>query len=328
MDKQMPEIKKNYVQFIYNGAADRVYIVGDFNNWKKEPLFQLQENKWVIEKEFPLNARFDYKFLVDGKLILDPLNPNKTEGGFGFNSELRMPHFHYPKATEYHQDIPHGIIKKYTINDTDYFNYKRDIYLYIPYGVKRKKLPLIIFQDGLEYILFGAAKNTMDYLIYRKEIPPICGLFVDIRKVNRVKEYSFNSKYSNLIMSIIEDIAEREKLKFTEKYLSGVSLGGFASVVLLMKYPDVFKGAISQSGAFHFRKNTDFESLNGKIIYMDNGRYETKVNNSLNIAQLNKIYKKKFIENGATVIYKKWNDGHSWGNWKAHLPQALKMLLK
>ncbi len=325
-DEQMPEIRKNRVRFIYKGAADRVYIVGDFNNWEKEPLFQLQGDKWIIDKKFPLNARFDYKFLVDGKLILDPLNPNKTEGGFGFNSELRMPRFHYPDAIKYHQDILYGTIKKHTINDTNYFNYKRDVYLYIPYGVEQKRLPLLIFQDGLEYVLFGTAKNTLDYLIYKKEIPAVYALFVDIRRSNRVKEYSFKSRYGNLLISIMEDIAKREKLKFTEKYLSGVSLGGFVSIALLMKYPDVFSGAVSQSGVFRFRKDADFGNLKEKIIYMDNGRYETEVDNSLDIVHLNKVYRKKFVENGANVIYKKWNDGHSWGNWKAHLPKALKAL--
>jgi enterochelin esterase family protein len=324
MENKIPEIKNNCVKFIYNGAAKKVSIVGDFNNWKKEPLFQIKENEWAITKEFPLNARFDYKFVVDKEELLDPLNPNKTEGGFGFSSELHMPRFHYPTATKFQENIPHGTVKKYTIASNKYCDYKRDIYLYKPHKTTNKKSPLLIFQDGLEYIIFGAAQNTLDYLMHKEEIPGTYALFVDIRKENRPKEYSLNSCYGEFLIDTIQLAEKKANMKFGKKYLIGASLGGFVSVALLLKHPDIFNGVISQSGVFPFEKETDFGNLDKKIIYMDSGKYETEVNSSLNILNLNKKYKQKFKKSGAAVFYKEWNDGHSWGNWKAHLPSALK----
>ncbi|MEA3314123.1 MAG: alpha/beta hydrolase-fold protein [Caldisericota bacterium] len=326
MENKVPEIKNNCVKFIYNGTAKKVSIIGDFNSWQKEPLFQVKENEWAITKQFPSNARFDYKFIVNEEEILDPLNPNKTEGGFGFNSELQMPHFHYPIAIKLHQNIPHGTIKKYTVNSNNYCNYKRDVYLYKPYKSPHKKSPLLIFQDGLEYIIFGSARNTLDYLIHKEKIPDTYALFVDIRKENRSKEYSPNSCYGKFLVETIQFAEKKANIKFDKKYLVGTSLGGFVSVALLLEHPDLFNGAISQSGVFLFKKETDFGNLNKKIIYMDSGKYETKATSSLNILNLNKKYRQEFKKSGATVSYKKWNDGHSWGNWKTHLPLALKYI--
>jgi enterochelin esterase-like enzyme len=324
----MVEIKGNSVRFIYKGEAETVCIRGDFNNWQKEKMHKKGANEWEIIKRFPLNARFDYKFVIDNEDVLDTENPFVNEGGFGFNSELRMPNFHYPKAVFFHKNIEHGEMVKAGLTDKTYFKYKRDIYVYIPHHSAHVNRA-IVFQDGLEYILFGAAKNTLDYLIYAGKIPPIIGIFVDIRKDRRIKEYSAHSKYHEfLVRQVIPYIESKKHTKFTEIYIAGVSLGGYVSIDTVMKHPDIFNGAISQSGALLFNENDDFANLKGKTIYMDCGKFETQVDESMDIVFTNKFFSKKFKKSGASVALKIWNDGHSWGNWKAHLPQALETLFR
>ncbi len=324
----MIKIEKNKIRFIYKGAAESVFLIGGFNSWRKERLSQDSETEWVLEKTFPQNARFDYKFIVDGKEIIDADNPLKNEGGFGFNSEIQMPLFHYPKATKFFRNIIHGEIRKCTIKDSLYFKYPRDIYIYIPYKPK-SNMPVIFFQDGLEYILFGAAKNTLDYLIYKKEIPKLTAVFLDIRKDSRIKEYSSYSRYSEFLAELVIPFIEKKSgLKLGKKYAAGASLGGFVAVDALMKYPKIFAGALSQSGALLFPEDSSFESLEGKRIYMDTGRYETDTDISMDIFYTNKFFAKQFKKVGANVTFKKWNDGHSWGNWRAHLPFALKSLFE
>ncbi len=322
----MIEIEKDKARFIYKGSMENVFLTGDFNNWHKERMIQISENDWMLEKTFPQNARFDYKFIADGNEVLDTNNPFRSEGGFGFSSELRMPRFHYPASTKFYKDIPHGEIRKCMINDSLYFKYKRDFYLYLPYKTENR-LPVIVFQDGLEYILFGAAKNTLDYLIYKKEIPKIAAIFIDIRKENRMKEYSAHSKYSEFLAELaIPYMEKRSGIKFSEKYAAGASLGGFVSIDALIKYPNIFNGALSQSGALLFPEDASFIPLKKKRLYLDTGKYETHTDISMNISYTNAFFARKFKKAGADVIFKKWNDGHSWGNWKAHLPIALKSL--
>ncbi len=323
----MVEINGRKAVFVYRGEAEEVFLKGNFNNFQPEKMLRKSENVWILEKEFPLNARFDYKFVVDGEEILDAENPFRSEGGFGFNSELRMPHFHYPIATAYHKDIRHGRIAKYSISDKIYFKYKRDIYIYIPHFTVKEKTA-VIFQDGLEYILFGAAKNTLDYLIHTKRIPPVYGIFVDVRKNRRLKEYSDFSRYDELILERVIPFCEKMLgFKFSKRFAAGVSLGGFVSISILLKNPSAFQGAISQSGVLLFNEEGDFSPLSGKKIYLDAGRYETRLDMSMNIVYTNRYFAKVFSQFGADVIFKLWNDGHSWGNWKAHLPFALEKML-
>jgi hypothetical protein len=68
----LPDFK--FVRFEINIKADDVYVIGDFNKWKHINNLTLKKNIW--ETEIPLvSGRYRYLFLVDGKEILDPMNP-------------------------------------------------------------------------------------------------------------------------------------------------------------------------------------------------------------------------------------------------------------
>lgn len=73
-DMKLPEFK--FVKFKININAKQVFIVGDFNKWSAiNPLSDKGNNTWEIE--IPLvKGKYKYLFLVDGKEILDPLNPD------------------------------------------------------------------------------------------------------------------------------------------------------------------------------------------------------------------------------------------------------------
>lgn len=74
-DLKLPDLK--FVKFsVEINSAKNVYIIGDFNEWKKNrELKKVFSKKWEIE--IPLvKGKYRYLFVVDGKEILDPLNPN------------------------------------------------------------------------------------------------------------------------------------------------------------------------------------------------------------------------------------------------------------
>ncbi|MBN2372954.1 AAA family ATPase [bacterium] len=90
-DKKIASPKKleNGVLFkIYSPQASNVFLAGDFNGWKpeREPLFDIKgDGVWqrIVDLE---PGRHQYKFVVDGKWIKDPENPDILEGPFGENS--------------------------------------------------------------------------------------------------------------------------------------------------------------------------------------------------------------------------------------------------
>ena len=97
-----PLLEKDcFAHFLYRGEAGSVAIPCDANEWS--PIdFPMQRvpatNLWYFTRRFEPDARLDYKLLINGSdWILDPCNPHRIEGGYGLNSELRMPKYSLPQ---------------------------------------------------------------------------------------------------------------------------------------------------------------------------------------------------------------------------------------
>jgi cyclomaltodextrinase / maltogenic alpha-amylase / neopullulanase len=81
--------------FLYKPPVrvEKILVTGSFNNWNKEKdqLINTKGNG-VYELTLPLDpGNYIYKFIVDGKTMLDPANPEKAPSGFDdFNSVLRI----------------------------------------------------------------------------------------------------------------------------------------------------------------------------------------------------------------------------------------------
>jgi hypothetical protein len=82
-----PELLDGGVRFsVYSTDAEKIAIVGSFNNWSKSVDFlSRSDEKGVWEITLPLSAgRYEYKFVIDGKKwIPDPGNINTVNDGFG-----------------------------------------------------------------------------------------------------------------------------------------------------------------------------------------------------------------------------------------------------
>lgn len=96
----IPFLEDSTANFIYLGTPNSVSVPGDFNGWSTTtwPMMQLsQTNFWYRSEFFEVDARLDYKFVLNGSnWILDPENPHICQGGFGPNSELSMPMYIQP----------------------------------------------------------------------------------------------------------------------------------------------------------------------------------------------------------------------------------------
>ncbi len=78
--------KSVLVRFTLNSPSARyVYVVGDFNNWALDDTSRLdpdRQGQW--QKSYTLKpGKYRYKFVVDGRWIHDPDNPQKEDNIFG-----------------------------------------------------------------------------------------------------------------------------------------------------------------------------------------------------------------------------------------------------
>lgn len=79
-----PKATPNGVEFsIYAPYAESVFVAGDFNNWNTSQLPLKKDELGVWKRVVYLPpGRYEYKFVVDGEYVSDPMNPT-TAGPYG-----------------------------------------------------------------------------------------------------------------------------------------------------------------------------------------------------------------------------------------------------
>ena len=95
--KSSEKTNREKVVFAIEAAdAKEVYLLGDFNDWnpKKHPMKREGHNKWVASVNLS-RGQYEYKFLVDGQWVEDPLNDQVCRNCFGthnnvFNVSLKV----------------------------------------------------------------------------------------------------------------------------------------------------------------------------------------------------------------------------------------------
>jgi len=318
------------VHFIFRGNASRVNVAGDANNWdaNASSLARLSTtNLWYRTDTFETDARLDYKFVVNGTTwLLDSRNKYTCTGGFGPNSELRMPAYVPPPEIVYNANIPHGLLWDTTFFSTNLGNSRR-IRVYTPpgYSSSQNRYPSALFHDGLDYVALASANNVIDFLIAEKRIDPIIAIFVPA--VNRTPEYAGNqqNQFGAFIINEILPFVDRRFRTQTDpasRAVMGASNGGNISLWLAFTYSNVFSKVAAQSSNIQsslFSGFRDSSRLDLQL-YLDLGTYDIS-----QLIPLVRTFVPILQAKGYTYQYQEYHEGHSWGNWRAHIDNALEM---
>lgn len=311
------------VHFIYTGDAQSVSIAGDQTQWSPSlNLMRIEGTTfWSLSTHYERDARLDYKIVLNNSnWILDPRNPNTCTGGYGPNSELRMPFDPVPPEISYYADIPHGSVHD-TLCHSTALNNNRTMKIYLPpnYPEAGKKYPVILFHDGPEYLSLGATANILDYLIANGSIKPVIALFVP--PVDRNAEYAGTKK--DLFISFIADElmpaidgGYATTSDPQQRATVGASNGGNIALYLGVKHPELF-GCIAAQSSNVIPSISD-ALLTGPLLplnfYLDIGTYDIGVLIPM-VHNLDSILTLRQYPHQMLDIHQ----GHSWGNWKEHL---------
>ncbi|MBI5215137.1 MAG: T9SS type A sorting domain-containing protein [Ignavibacteriae bacterium] len=315
------------VHFIYRGSVNRIKIPGDMNGWDTSSYSMLKlstTDLWYLTKKFESDARLDYKFFANGSTWLaDSRNPNRAPGGYG-NSELRMPQYVSPPEIQYYSDIAHGTLRDTTFHST-ILNNSRTVRVYLPpnYESSSDSFPIILFHDGLEYVSFAYANRVIDYLLAQNRIQPIIAVFVP--PVNRTPEYAGNqtTQFSSFIINELMpyiDSRYRTRKSPASRAVMGASYGGNISLYLAFNYPNVFGNTAPQSSYIGSSLSSGFQNsatLDLKL-YLDIGTYDIDI-----LVPMVRNFIPILQSKGYEYQYNEYHEGHSWGNWRAHIDDAL-----
>jgi enterochelin esterase-like enzyme len=313
---------------LYSGDFKTLEIAGDFTNWKPQKLKAKKEgDKTEIDcLTFAKTARVEYKLIVDGKWMTDPLNPNKIDNGVGGeNSVFTMPDY---KPTEWNNAVGQTkyAVGSETINSKIYG--EREVQVYVPEGFSNQNLPVLYLQDGTDYQTRADAVLIQRNLVKANKLKPFIMVFIDYKE--RSKEYWASDDYAKFVAEeIVPTIDSKYKtIKSRDnRAIMGASLGGITSVHAALKYPEIFGRIGGQSSSFwvdNERVVKELEKLDAAKskfrFYFDDGTLEG-VEDSQKVV---KMLKKK----GFDVIYLEAEAGHNWIAWRDRLADAFIALWK
>ncbi len=323
------------VLFLYHGPAHRVFIPGDMNGWSPsaDSMRHIPQTElWYCIKSIPLRGRVEYKLIVDSTWLLDPLNPRQSAGGFGPNSEIRMPGYAPPPDIVPHKGVPHGRIDTIAFPSLT-LACSHPVFIYLPALSMHSDsaLPAIVITDGGDYLSLGRMSVVLDNLIAAGSIRPVIGVFVDPRtdignpaSNKRMAEYAINDRFVSFVCDeLLPSLRKVYPIAGTpaRTAILGSSMGGLIATYAAIRRPDVFGLCAAQSPSYWWRDNeiiTIVDSLPRKAVrfYIDTG--------TIHDAQVQtRLMQEILSSKGYDFSYAEYPEGHNWSNWRSRLAKIL-----
>lgn len=327
--QQSPLIEGGSAVFVHRGRARKVEIVGDFTGWRPRKIRLRKvrnEDLRYYQAHFPVDARIEYKLIVNGRWINDPMNPEWVGNGLGgVNSVLSMPEYAGASFDEWGSEPR---IERIRIS-SQILGGRREVKVFLPRGYEGggHTLPVLYLQDGSDYLNEAKAARIAESLIGRGQVQPFIIVFIDPR--NRMTEYWANDRFADFLgLEVVPAIDARYRTRQDRegRALLGASLGGVASVWTALRMPHLFARVGGQSSAFWIdreRVTRALAQLPGPAelpfrFYFDVGRIEGAATNR-------RVYE-VLTSRGYPVDYREAWTGHNWTSWRDRLAGAFQSL--
>jgi enterochelin esterase-like enzyme len=343
------------VVLLYKGEVDTVVLLGDMGDWTNKIYMNRIESTDLFfhRGNYEPDSRMEYWLILndkDDRFSIDSLNQYIVRNGLGEFSELAMPQYvRHPLFNSYiHGEKGNfeNLIEKSI--PSKYMNYDHTVHIYLPpgYDSSNQKYPVVYFQDGKDYIEFAVAHHIIENLIKENKIAPVIAVLVTPPNLhqpkipNRSTEYGMNDDYvSFFVKELVPTIDQKFRTINSpdNRLVVGDSYGGLISLYIGFTNPKIFGKIYSQSGYHSFNKdsliklinNSDLKPIN---IYLDVGTYEHSVGANFlpegerDFLAGNRRMKKVLEKKRYDFKYAEYHEGHTWGNWRRHLIDALMYL--
>jgi enterochelin esterase-like enzyme len=329
-----PMIDGLAVHFLYyDPRAHHVAVTGEFTDWGRigvmlslPPLRHTSLFHATLELDGP--ARLEYKLVVDGRVIADPLCPHTVDNGIGErNSYFVVGNFREPPELNWVPTIPHGRVEEFDFESRLLRN-RRRLHVYLPPGYdeeRTRRFPTLYVHDGGEYLTRGRLPTVLDNLLFSRAIRPLIAIMID--PVVRGREYRASEDYAAFLEAEVLPHLERRYRTLAQREARGVmgaSLGGLISTYVALSRPQLFSRVGGQSSALHLEEAkiaallTSFSA--STAFYLDVGKYEPRY------LPAHKRIVGRLTALGYPCFFQQLPGGHNWTSWRAHLKDLLTCL--
>ncbi|MGG0290683.1 alpha/beta hydrolase-fold protein [Bacillus pacificus] len=347
------ESQHKLITYIWLGDqnTENVYVFGSFPGWDlsvNQLKRLLQTDIWYVT--FRTNEHFisTYYFSVNDffendwikrseQYQLDQFNKNTFGEGTNkaslLNIEMevqyssRFPSNHYPS----------GKIETYSFHSA-ILNNTRKIHIYTPHDYSHTShlQELLIVFDGKSFINNLSIAKTLNYLIYKKEIPSCIAVAID--PVDRLEELTYNDKMNAfLTKELLPWIQAKYRVHKEAKHttIAGFSLGGLAAFYAALQNPHIFGNVLSMSGSVHWKKDgyenqipwieNQISSIDSNTTHLYSYIAVGELENEPLLTANRRLYK-ALKENRYQTTYEEFQGGHDGIWWREKLFDGLKAL--
>jgi enterochelin esterase-like enzyme len=220
---------------------------------------------------------------------------------------------------------------------SDYLGETRILQIYLPPGYQTgHPYPVLVLQDGTDYLTMGRIATQTNQLIAEGRIHPPIIVMIPVDKKRRNDEYApTGERFKAYCRFVVEEVLPRVESRFAARQdsegrvIGGSSLGATVSLHMALDFPDRFRRVLSQSGAFleiTLDRIHQSPTLEGLKVYQSIGQEEfavpTHIGN-LDLLARNREVSRALQEKGASLRYVEKEGKHTWGFWQKDLPDAL-----
>jgi enterochelin esterase family protein len=285
---------------------------------------------YAVEIPEPWVPEVQYKFVVDGRWMPDPRNPDRADDGHGgFNSVRRTGFQEDPWLQAPPAGGPRWAHEALSLKAPDGSDRKLDVLL-PPVGTPSDGRATLYFTDGRDYLERTGVGNLIEHLSAQPGMPVLAAVFVPPR--DRMTEYAMSDATVRFLADDVVSAVERRfpvtAVAREGRVVIGASMGGLISLYAAIRRPEVFGRVVSQSGSLWWE--------NGKILpllqaysgpplggFLSVGVYETP-----DMEDSNRLARDAIAGwAGSRFGYEETPTTHDWIGWRNHLRRVLTAVL-
>ena len=168
-----------------------------------------------------------------------------------------------------------GKVLEDQVFESDILDWDVNYSIYLPpdYDSSARRYPVVYLlhggtDDETAWVQFGEVNAAADRAIADREIPPMIIVMPNAKLTRYINDYHGKDRYEDMfITEFIPYIDKTYRTRTKKEYrgISGLSMGGYGSLIMAMRHPELFTAC----AAFSSGTRTDEEVLN-----MSKERYE------------------------------------------------------
>ena len=263
------------------------------------------------------------------------MNPRTAPSSY-LASELAMPGWSEPAHLREPAAGSRGTVEALELRSSILGN-ERTIDIYLPHGYagSERSYPLLLVGSGPAARELGLMTHTLDNLIGKSVEPVIVG-FIRYSLHETIGE-NRDATIDMLLDELLPLLRDRYRIvdRHDRVFLMGTGMAGYSSIYAILKRPEAFGGAASQSlYSVNRAMMTPLTELveqqggAGPAIYMDwTTRERLEPDNDTDTARDNRELAALLEENGYNITRKEVASGPGWGTWRSRTDAVLETLL-